>query len=241
MKERDSLNLDYAMSLKLAGGIRRESEYYIRARSTGCNKADIDLKPTVNAKTTKALQTGCVHIEVVMTGKIHGNSRLREPDDSEFAGEKNKGLKKVKQSNHNVYTIPYGMEPWADEPLYLLVARWGLQQKRWINRNDIAAVFHIPDRQASFQLSYISRKKERVACRTRYVPTEDTGHQRVEIFIDGILPALVESQTHASPRRRNAPAKQTGIISRGVGSAMADNTGLWERLLKACREERDDE
>lgn len=177
----------------------------------------------------------------IMTGKIHSNSRLTEPDDSGFTGGKNQGLKKVKQSNHNIYTIPYGMEPWADEPLYLVVARWGLQQKRWINRNDIAAVFHIPDRQASFQLSYISRKKDRVACRTRYVPAEDTGRQRVEIFIDGILPTPVASQTHAPPRRRNAPAKQTGIISRGVGSGMADNTGLWERLLKGCRGGRDDE
>ncbi|ECH2068250.1 CaiF/GrlA family transcriptional regulator [Salmonella enterica] len=176
-----------------------------------------------------------------MTGKIHSNSRLTEPDDSGFTGGKNQGLKKVKQSNHNIYTIPYGMEPWADEPLYLVVARWGLQQKRWINRNDIAAVFHIPDRQASFQLSYISRKKDRVACRTRYVPAEDTGRQRGEIFIDGILPTPVASQTHAPPRRRNAPAKQTGIISRGVGSGMADNTGLWERLLKGCRGGRDDE
>ncbi|EJN7360476.1 CaiF/GrlA family transcriptional regulator, partial [Salmonella enterica] len=126
-----------------------------------------------------------------MTGKLHRSDRHSAPDNPGFAGEKNKGLKKVKQSNHNVYTIPYGMEPWADEPLYLVVARWGLQQKRWINRNDIAAVFHIPDRQASFQVSYISRKKDRVACRTRYVPAEDTGRQRVEIFIDGILPAPV--------------------------------------------------
>lgn len=177
----------------------------------------------------------------VMTGKLHRSDRHAAPDDSGFAGGKNKGLKKVKQSNHNIYTIPYGMEPWADEPLYLVVARWGLQLKRWINRNDIAAVFHIPDRQASFQLSYISRKKDRVACRTRYVPAEDTGRQRVEIFIDSILPAPVECQTHAPHRRRNAPAKQTGMISRGVGSGMVDNTGLWERLLKGCREGRDDE
>lgn len=152
-----------------------------------------------------------------MTGKLHRSDRHSAPDNPGFAGEKNKGLKKVKQSNHNVYTIPDDMEPWADEPLYLVVAHWGLQQKRWINRNDIAAVFHIPDRQASFQVSYISRKKDRVACRTRYVPAEDTGRQRVEIFIDGILPAPVASQTHAPPRRRNAPAKQTGIISRGGG------------------------
>ncbi|EID6351602.1 CaiF/GrlA family transcriptional regulator [Salmonella enterica] len=176
-----------------------------------------------------------------MTGKLHRRDRHTAPDDSGFSGEKNKGLKKVKQSNHIAYTIPFDMESWADEPLYLVVARWGLQQKRWINRNDIAAVFHIPDRQASFQVSYISRKKDRVACRTRYVPVEDSGRQRMEIFIDYILPAPKEGPVHASPRRRNMPARQPGSISRGVGNGMADNTGLWETLLKGVREGRDDE
>lgn len=144
------------------------------------------------------------------------------------------GKKKVKQSNHDVYTIPSCMAPWDDEPLYLVVARWGLQQKRWINRNDIAAVFHIPDRRASFQLSYISRKKERVACRTRYVSAEGGGRQRVEIFIDHVLPTPDENQTHVPP-------KQAGPTLRGVGSGMAGNTGLWEKLLKGCREVHDDE
>ncbi|EEA6820949.1 CaiF/GrlA family transcriptional regulator [Salmonella enterica] len=176
-----------------------------------------------------------------MTGKMYCSDRNSAPDDSEFAGEKNKVLKKVKQSNHDVYTLPPDMARWADEPLYLIVARWGLQQKKWINRNDIAAVFHMPDRQASFQLSYISRKKTRVGCRTRYVPAEVSGRQRVEIFIDYIMPAPEEGQDHAPPRRRNVPAKQSGPASRGVGSGMTDNLGLWEQLLKSCREGRDDE
>lgn len=52
------------MRLKLAGRISRESEYYIGARSfMAATRPDIELQPTVNVKTTKALQTGCVHIE----------------------------------------------------------------------------------------------------------------------------------------------------------------------------------
>ncbi|EAS6989599.1 CaiF/GrlA family transcriptional regulator [Salmonella enterica] len=151
------------------------------------------------------------------------------------------GKKQVKQSNHDVYTLPSSMVPWADEPLYLVVARWGMQQKRWINRNDISAAFHIPDRRALFQLSYISRKKERVACRTRYVSVEGSGRQQVEIFIDYVLPTPDESLTHVPPRRHNVPAKQPGSTSRGVGSGMADNPGLWEKLLRGCREGRNDE
>ncbi|EDM7409310.1 CaiF/GrlA family transcriptional regulator [Salmonella enterica subsp. enterica serovar Sandiego] len=171
-----------------------------------------------------------------MTGKLYSSDKHNTTDGSAPSGKK-----KVKQSNHDIYTIPSCMEAWADEPLYLLVARWGLQQKKWINRNDIAAVFHIPDRRASFQLSYISRKKERVACRTRYVPAESSGRQRVEIFIDYILPAPEEELAKMPPRRRNVPAKQTGSTSRGVGSGMADNIGIWEQLLKGCREGRSDE
>ncbi|EBS0894516.1 CaiF/GrlA family transcriptional regulator [Salmonella enterica] len=171
-----------------------------------------------------------------MTGKLYSSDKHNTTDGNAPAGKK-----KVKQSNHNVYIIPASMAAWADEPLYLVVARWGLQQKKWINRNDIAAAFHMPGRRASFQLSYISRKKERVVCRTRYMQVEGGGSQRMEIFIDSILSGLEEGPTHASPRRRNVPAKQTGPTSRGVGSGMAGNTGLWEQLLKGCREGRDDE
>ncbi|EMZ0052264.1 CaiF/GrlA family transcriptional regulator [Salmonella enterica] len=171
-----------------------------------------------------------------MTGKPHGRDKDNVPGRNDIAGKK-----KVKQSNHDEYTLPPCMAPWSNEPLYLVVARWGLMQKRWINSNDIAAVFHIPDRLASFQLSCISRKKERVACRIRYEPTELSGRQRVEIFIDYVIPAPEEGPAHAPPRRRNVPAKQTGPASRGVGSGMADNIGIWEQLLKGCREGRGDE
>ncbi|ASD90258.1 CaiF/GrlA family transcriptional regulator [Salmonella enterica] len=177
-----------------------------------------------------------------MAGKRHASEKHAVPGENEFAGTKKKVLKKVTQSNHDEYIVPPCMAPWANEPMYMVVARWGLIQKRWINRNDIAAIFHIPDRQASFQISYISRKKERVACRTRYVPAECGGRQRVEIFIDYILPAPDKRSTHAPPRRRNGSgSRQSGPTSGRVGSGMVSNTGLWEKLLKGCREASDDE
>ncbi|HHV6219771.1 TPA: CaiF/GrlA family transcriptional regulator, partial [Salmonella enterica] len=73
-----------------------------------------------------------------MTGKPHGRDKDNVPGRNDIAGKK-----KVKQSNHDEYTLPPCMAPWSNEPLYLVVARWGLMQKRWINSNDIAAVFHI--------------------------------------------------------------------------------------------------
>lgn len=68
-----------------------------------------------------------------------------------------------------------------------------------------------------------------------YVPAEVSGLQRVEIFIDHILPALQDGPSHAPPHRRNVPARQAGPVSRGVG------TGIWEQLLKGGREGRNDE
>ncbi|EMG4445031.1 CaiF/GrlA family transcriptional regulator [Salmonella enterica] len=167
-----------------------------------------------------------------MTGKpLYGDI------NSESGGTKVTVEKKVKQGNHEIYTIPPCMDEWADEPLYLVVARWGLQQKRWINRNDITMAFNIPERRAAFQLSYISSNKLRVACRTRYVKTKSSRRHRVEIFVDYVFP----SQKQEPADGRNASVKPVVIKSRRVGNGMTGNTGLWEQLLKECREGRDDE
>ncbi|HHZ8254961.1 TPA: CaiF/GrlA family transcriptional regulator [Escherichia coli] len=173
-----------------------------------------------------------------MTRKLHNRDKRT---DTDIAREKKKILTNVKQSNHDQYTLPPCMVPWANEPLYLVIARWAMKQKRWVNRNDIVAIFQIPDRRASFQLSYISRRKERVACRTRYVPAGGGRRQRMEIYIDRILPAAEEKTVPAPVRSRTEPTKKTGPTSRGVGSGMGHTTGLWERLLKGCREGSDHE
>ncbi|EPA7565955.1 CaiF/GrlA family transcriptional regulator, partial [Salmonella enterica subsp. enterica] len=153
-----------------------------------------------------------------MTGKLHGSDKSTVPGEDNCTGKEKKVLKKVTQGNHDEYIIPPCMVQWADEPLYMVVARWGMIQRRWINRNDITAVFHITARRASFQLLYISRKKDRVACRVRYMPAKGRGRQRVEIFIDYILTSLEEKQAHVPSRGRNVPAKQGGATSGWVGN-----------------------
>ncbi|EFT5808917.1 CaiF/GrlA family transcriptional regulator, partial [Salmonella enterica] len=35
------------------------------------------------------------------------------------------------QSNYDDFVIPPGMSEWVNDPLYLIIARWCLQQKRW--------------------------------------------------------------------------------------------------------------
>ncbi|EMI7380619.1 CaiF/GrlA family transcriptional regulator [Salmonella enterica] len=77
-----------------------------------------------------------------------------------------------KQSNHDVFIVPVGLEGLADNPLYILVALWCMRQSGWINRRQIAKAFGISERSATFQLTYISRKKARVECVIRKVKTE---------------------------------------------------------------------
>ncbi|ENU5422729.1 CaiF/GrlA family transcriptional regulator [Salmonella enterica] len=145
--------------------------------------------------------------------------------------------RKRSQSNHDEYLIPESMVAWSHEPLYLIIARWCIQEARWINRNDIVQAFNMPERRASFLMSYISRKKDRVACRIRSRPHSDTDirRQRNEIRVDRILPVAVRREI-----RQRAKVRTGGAVSRRVGSGMKGNAGLWERLLKTVREEPDE-
>ncbi|EAN8329705.1 CaiF/GrlA family transcriptional regulator [Salmonella enterica] len=145
-------------------------------------------------------------------------------------------LRKGKQANHCEYVLPDSMLPWAGEPLYLVIARWCLLQGRWINRNDISRAFHMPERRASYQLSYISRKKNRVVCRTRMNNSGELQHSCNEIWIERILPARTgEASEPPEVRRHRATASSPVASSRRVGNGMSGNIQLWDNLLKEVR------
>ncbi|ECA4812529.1 CaiF/GrlA family transcriptional regulator [Salmonella enterica subsp. enterica serovar Rubislaw] len=161
-----------------------------------------------------------------MTEKINGDKGPLLP----------KKIKEMKQSNHEEYTLPVCMIPWAGEPLYLVIARWCLQQNRWINPNDISVVFRIPKNRASFQLSYISRKKDRVVCRIRNNPAVK-GLCRHEIWVDRIFSgAPVKKEENVMPRLKNTVVRPAGPNGRRVGNGMNGNTMFWEQMLKQVRE-----
>ncbi|WP_407861291.1 CaiF/GrlA family transcriptional regulator [Escherichia coli] len=142
--------------------------------------------------------------------------------------EVNYKLKKGSQSNHGQYIVPPGMEEWVDEPLYLLIARWCLLQKRWINRNDIAIAFHLTGRRASFQLSYIIRKKSRVITRVRNDCKCNIRNNRNEIWVENIIPTTCDARKKSCAQVK----KKAKYSSRGVGSGMTGNVILWDKLLK---------
>ncbi|ECF5902024.1 CaiF/GrlA family transcriptional regulator, partial [Salmonella enterica subsp. salamae] len=145
---------------------------------------------------------------------INKTQRRTSPDipDTGERKETSGVRKKRTQSNHEEYIIPDCMVPWAHEPLYLVIARWCEMQGRWINRNDVVQAFSMPERRASFQLSYISRKKDRVVCRTRSRGDEDIRQLRNEIRVEQILPA--PAGRSGKPPRRHTEAKSPGPSSR---------------------------
>lgn len=144
--------------------------------------------------------------------------------------------KKGSQSNHDEYVVPASVESWADEPLYMLVSRWCMQQNRWLTINDISEAFHMPLRRASYQLAYISRKKNRIVCKTRYVMNGESRHPRSEIWVERVIDTSPEVGTVVSERTKTElTGHSVSHAKKGVGSGMAENAGLWERMLRNVR------
>ncbi|ECF0093979.1 CaiF/GrlA family transcriptional regulator [Salmonella enterica] len=141
-------------------------------------------------------------------------------------------LKQGNQRNHGEYVVPTGMEMWFDEPLYLLIARWCLMQKRWINRNDIAIAFHLTDRRASFQLYYIIRNKSKILSCVRNI---NIRNNRTEIWVKKILLTTSDSKTQIYNQVQNKAKSKMKHSSRGVGSGMMGNVTLWDELLNKVR------
>ncbi|EAN8329420.1 CaiF/GrlA family transcriptional regulator [Salmonella enterica] len=73
----------------------------------------------------------------------------------------------LSQSNHDSYFLPEGLEVWAGEPLYILVALWCMHKSDWVNRNQIAEAFGTGCRRASMVLGYISRHMNCIDCQVR--------------------------------------------------------------------------
>lgn len=94
--------------------------------------------------------------------------------------------KAVKQSNHDGANVPLSLKDYAEQPLYMLVALWCLQQDDWIDRQQISAAFSITERRASFLISYIQRHPDRINCLTRKVKKAQTGRYRQQLKIQHV-------------------------------------------------------
>ncbi|WP_075182464.1 CaiF/GrlA family transcriptional regulator [Pantoea sp. 1.19] len=129
--------------------------------------------------------------------------------------------RKAHQSNHGDSVVPYDVRQWADQPLYMLVAIWCSLQKRWISRQEIANEFNIDKRRASFLISYILKKKERIQCKTRITSRQAPWFCQHEVLIEQV--SLEEDKSELP-----ANALVRGARRRRVGNASAED---WRWLL----------
>ena len=92
----------------------------------------------------------------------------------------------VKQRNHDTAQVPNTLEEHADKPLYILIALWCRQQKKWIDRQQISGAFAITERRATFQISYILRHSEIIQCQSRKARGDKTGRIRLQINVQKV-------------------------------------------------------
>lgn len=129
--------------------------------------------------------------------------------------------KVVKQRNHDGGRVPPELSGYADQPLYILIALWGIQQKTWIGHKQVSAAFSITERRASFQLSYILRKKEIIQCQTRKVKMPDTRrlcHQVMieQVHFSGVTVKASQSEKKSSTYRKHSNEKSFGDKARAA-------------------------
>ena len=66
-------------------------------------------------------------------------------------------------------------ELFDQEPLYLAIARWAMQQRRWICADAIAEHFDLPRKKVINIVSYMISEVNEISCHTKMVPNELNG------------------------------------------------------------------
>lgn len=137
--------------------------------------------------------------------------------------------KKTAQSNHDTFVIPPSLQPYADEPLYILIALWAQQRDDWVSRTEISEAFGINDRRASFQVSYISRRNRHITCEVRAVRNEGSPASHNQIRVTGVV--LTRDTKRAAP----APPKSRPVTRSRVGNASPELRSLFNALAGSKR------
>lgn len=152
-----------------------------------------------------------------------------EKTQQTHVSEQSVNRKKTVQRNHEPFVIPPSLQEYASEPLYILIALWVQQKNNWVSRTEISAVFGLTERRASFQISYISRRKKRVTCEVRAVRNEGSSAPHNQIRVTGvILTREAEKVIPSQPKSR--PLKRSR-----VGNATPELRSLFHSLMDSRR------
>lgn len=141
-----------------------------------------------------------------------------------------KKQKKPVQSNHEGCHIPRGMEGYADQPVYIIVALWCLNNKIWVNRKDIARAFKLSERKASFHLSYLMKKRHVIDSEVRRVKSEGSPTTCYEIRVTAVsLDKTVPGEN------RPTPGVSGSVRKFQVGNATEEQRRLLRKLWPGSR------
>ncbi|PKH23710.1 LEE type III secretion system transcriptional regulator GrlA [Enterobacterales bacterium CwR94] len=129
--------------------------------------------------------------------------------------------KPIVQKNHAGCVVPASVKKWAHLPMYQLIALWCLQQKRWVDRDEIADAFRIDKRRASFLMSYILGRPARIHCQAREIPRVDSHYSLHTLLVENVIldevPAPARTPIDTTPKCRR------------VGNGAAED---WQWLLR---------
>lgn len=113
------------------------------------------------------------------------------------------------QTNHDACFIPESVRQYTGEPLYILVAHWCMQQRGWVQRNQISVAFHIPARRASYLVAYLRNKARRVVCETRECILVNK-ISRYEIYVTRVTDSSPPGRAPRSPSPRPPAPRHRG-------------------------------
>ncbi|HCL5272328.1 TPA: CaiF/GrlA family transcriptional regulator [Salmonella enterica] len=142
-----------------------------------------------------------------------GQNRRREPQ----------------QSNHDVCVVPEDVSAHEGRPLYVLVALWCLKQGGWVNRSQIAEAFGISERSATFQLTYLSRKRTQICCKLRKVKREGIPVESYEVKVTEVSPEAGVRKV-SEKQRKAVKTIQHGRVGNADGEARELTRNIWNSL-----------
>ncbi|AOV97665.1 hypothetical protein A9798_12365 [Edwardsiella hoshinae] len=144
-------------------------------------------------------------------------------------------VRKPYQGNHEACLVPLGLEAYRERPLYVLVAQWCLRQEGWVNRNQIAAAFGISARSATFQLTYLARKKAQIASVLRKVRRGTAMMESSEIRVLWVHPEAGVRKTKTTVTE-TMPLKR--VQKHRVGNADEAMRAQWRDIWRGLHKER---
>ncbi|WP_159566643.1 carnitine metabolism transcriptional regulator CaiF [Budvicia diplopodorum] len=125
------------------------------------------------------------------------------------------------------------------EPLYLSIARWSMQQQRWVNANEIAEQFDLSRKRVINIVSYMISEVAEIACMTKTIPNDLAGSgcqcQRL-IRVNHIDDAIEERVKNALNKAKTAQQIEDEESIVAMLPMELNNKDKWKQFLsKSCR------